>query len=174
MTLSQGIENMRILVSAHLTKILMLYGRLDSNYNARYLPITVGSLQLLINELEVIEKQNPTFKDILKENIDRRLNFSNVFLIPESLRINASIPGLRAGIRELAGPMINDYCKQDRLFLSNLDSIISEKTRITLFNRTKRNCELLKFCCNDKDVEILNSLKSWCVSETEGSRPANG
>jgi hypothetical protein len=170
MTASSGIENIRILVSAHLTKILMLYGRLDLDYNARYLPVTVSSLNSLINELEVIEKQNAELTAILKENIDRRINFSNVFLVPEVLRDNPTVSGLRAGLAELAAPIVAEYCEQDRMFLANLDPVISERTRATLFNRTKRNCELLYFCCREEDRERLKDLREWCELELEGRK----
>lgn len=162
-----GIENLRILISAHLTKILMLYGRLHTDYNARYLPVTINSLLLLINELEMIEKQNEGFSEILKENIDRRTNYSNVFLIPEALKDNATANGLRLGMCELAAPIIKGYCIEDRNFLINLDKQVSEKTRTTLFLRTQKNCELLVFCCPPEDLPALEALRDWCASELD-------
>jgi hypothetical protein len=170
MTDTPGIENMRTLISTHLTKILMLYGRLHTDYNARYLPVTVNSILVLINELEMIEKKFYSFDEILKENIERREKYSNVFLIPGQLATDPSTKGLRIAMCILASPIIQSYCEEDRRFLETLDGQISLKTKQTLFARTIRNCEMLRNCASAGDAEALETLKEYCrrrLAETE-------
>jgi hypothetical protein len=162
MTNTPGIENMRTLISTHLTKILMLYGRLHTDYNARYLPVTVNSILLLINELEMIEKKYYGFSDILKENIDRREKYSSVFLIPEELVREPNTKGLRTSMCALASKIVNAYCEEEKKFLLALNDQVSFKTRQTLYARTRRNCDLLQECCPPADLGELQSLRAFC------------
>lgn len=167
MTETPGIENMRTLISTHLTKILMLFGRLHTDYNARYLPVTVNSILVLINELEMIEKKFYGFEDILKENIDRREKYSNVFLIPSDLASDPTTQGLRTAMCALASPMIKSYCEEDRKFLETLNQQVSLKTRQTLFSRTKRNCDMLSACVSAEDTTALNELREYCEQKLQ-------
>jgi hypothetical protein len=165
MTEASGLENIRILISAHLTKILMLYGRLHGDYNTRYLPVTVSSILLLINELEHLEKKYYGFSDILAENIERREKYTNVFHIPDALQNNPTVKGLRDALVELVDPMLPSYCREDKKFLEALGANISLKTRQALFQRTLKNCELLTGFCSSGTNTTIQELKSWCDAE---------
>ena len=171
MTKAPGLENMRILVSSHLTKVLMLFGRLNLDYNPRYLPVTVNSIMLLINELEMMEKNSAEFSEILSENINRRVMHSNVFMIPVALKDNPDTKGLREATRELAAPLVKSYCIEEVMFLTTLSEPISPKTRSALFSRAKRNCEILRDLCNDEDVQDIEDLKDLCCKEISASEP---
>ncbi len=159
------IADPRLMISTQLTKILMLYGRLHSDYNARYLPITVNSALVLINKMEYLEKTYYGFSEILLENIERREKYSNVFSIPVSLLMDPSTNGLRAAMYKLASPLIKEYCEEDKRFLDNLDPSVSPETRHMLFSRTNNNCEFLSVFCQPKDMILLTELKNWCENE---------
>ncbi|MCE3226413.1 MAG: hypothetical protein K0S32_964 [Bacteroidetes bacterium] len=164
-TEGSGIENIRIVISTHLTKILMLYGRLHGDYNTRYLPVTVSSILMLISELEILEKKYYGFSDILAENIERRERYTNVFHIPSALQNNPSVKGLKGALTELTDPMLSSYCAEDKKFLQSLGVNISLKTKQALFQRTLKNCDLLKSYSIGDSVKNLNDLKSWCEAE---------
>jgi hypothetical protein len=146
----------------------MLYGRLNGDYNTRYLPVTVSSILMLITELEHLEKKYYGFSDILAENIERREKYSKVFLIPEALQKNPSAKGLRYALSDLTIPLLSSYCSEDRKFLENLGPSISVKTRRALFQRTIKNCDLLINFCGDKASNTLHALKQW--AETEAAK----
>ena len=165
------IENVRMLVSVQLTRILMLFGRLNADYNARYLPITVNSSLILINELEQVEKRYYGFSEIFFENIERREKHSQVFNIPSSLQTDPTISGLRAAMYKLASPLIKNYCEEDKNFLHSLEIGLPKKIRYILLSRTKNNCEFLSVFCLPKDAGLVSALKAWCENELLG--PAN-
>ena len=166
MSEASGIENIKVIVSTNLTKILMLYGRLSSDYNARYLPVTVSSIVYLINELEEIEKKYYGFSEILLENIQRRENYSKVFFIPDSLQAMPTINGLRQSLYQLMKPLIKNYVVTEKQFLEQeLNSSSSEKTKKLLFNKAKNNSEFLKTYCEPADTLLLNEMVNWCEME---------
>jgi hypothetical protein len=160
---ASGIENIKVVISTNLTKILMLYGRLSADYNARYLPVTVVSITNLINELEEIEKKYYGFSEILQENISRRENYSKVFLIPGCLQEKPSTAGLRQALYQLMRPLIKNYVKEDQQYLTQeLASPASDKTKKILLNKTVNNCEFLKAYCEATDGMLLTNLQKWC------------
>jgi hypothetical protein len=164
-TAEAEIENIRILISANLTKILMLYGRLNTDYNARYLPITVNSTLTVISELEQLQEKHGNFSEILHENIERREKFSTVFNVPSFLQMDPSINGLRSATYKLASPLIKDYCKEDKTFLMGLETNIRSGIKHFLFSRTRNNCEFLSVFSQSKDTALINDLKEWCEME---------
>ncbi|MGZ3900629.1 MAG: hypothetical protein ACXVO9_11110 [Bacteroidia bacterium] len=169
MTKGPGAENIRVLVSTQLTKVLMLYGRLNSDYNPRYLPITVNSILLIISELEMLESKFDDFAEILRENIERRERYSNVFMIPDALVNSPDTKGLRKAMQDLAAPLIKSYCVEDRIFLTTLSEQVSLKTRNTLLSRTMRHCMLLLASCRGEDLDTIEDLGNWCKSQLVAS-----
>jgi hypothetical protein len=166
MSEASGLENIKVIVSTNLTKILMLYGRLSSDYNARYLPVTVSSIIHLINELEEIEKKYYGFSEILQENIQRRENYSKVFFIPGSLQEMPSINGLRLSLYSLMKPLIKNYVREEKQFLQyEMKSPASEKTKRLLLNKARNNAEYLMTYCEAADTLLLNEFQNWCESE---------
>ena len=163
---TSGIENIKVIVSTNLTKILMLYGRLSSEYNARYLPVTVSSIVHLINELEEIGKNYCGFSEILHENIQRRENYSKVFFIPESLQRMPSITGLRQSLYQLMKPLIRNYVKEEKQFLQHeINSSTSNRTKKLLLNKALNNSEFLLAYCGPADTLLLNEMQNWCEAE---------
>lgn len=166
MSEASGIENIKVIVSTNLTKILMLYGRLSSDYNARYLPVTVSSIVNLINELEEIEKRYYGFSEILIENIQRRENYSKVFFIPDSLQAMPTINGLRQSLYQLMKPLIRNYVKEEKLFLlQEMNTQSSDKTKKLLLNKARNNAEFLTAYCEPVDTLLLSEMQNWCEAE---------
>ncbi|MBA3664226.1 MAG: hypothetical protein H0W61_08465 [Bacteroidetes bacterium] len=163
--MTPGSENIRTLVSTHLTKVLMLFGRMDSDYNPRYLPVTVSSVLVLLNELEMMGQKFEDLAGLLKENIERREKFSNVFLVPPTLLTQPDLQGLRLAMCELAQPLIKSYCEEEINFLKTLDEQVSTKTRNSLFSRARRSCGLLKGCASKEDLIDLCALQDLCERE---------
>jgi hypothetical protein len=166
-----GLENIRIKVSSSLTKILMLFGRLQPDYNIRYLPVTVSSLQGLIGELEQLEKKYYGFPEILKESIERRERYSRVIRIPGEVLGNPGTKGMRQALYQLSCPLIKSYCEKEKEFLiSSAD--ISEQMRLRLLDRARHHCELLFAWCYPEDSIHLLELKDWCSAEIRKFTPA--
>jgi hypothetical protein len=166
MSEASGIENIKVVISTNLTKILMLYGRLSSDYNARYLPVTVSSIVHLISELEEIEKRYYGFSEILVENIQRRENYSKVFFIPDLLQKTPTINGLRQSLYQLMRPLIKNYVKEEKQFLLHeMNSLSSDKTKQLLLNKARNNSEFLSAYCQPKDFLLLSEFRNWCETE---------
>jgi hypothetical protein len=166
MSEASGIENIKVVISTNLTKILMLYGRLSSDYNARYLPVTVSSIVHLISELEEIEKRYYGFSEILVENIQRRENYSKVFFIPDLLQKTPTINGLRQSLYQLMRPLIKNYVKEEKQFLlQEMSSLASDKTKQLLLNKARNNSEFLSAYCEAKDSLMLSEFRNWCETE---------
>jgi hypothetical protein len=166
MSEASGIENIKVVVSTNLTKILMLYGRLSTDYNARYLPVTVSSIVHLISELEEIDKKYYGFSEVLVENIQRRENYSKVFFIPDSLQAMPTINGLRQSLYMLMKPLIKNYVGEEKQYLiQEMKSLSSEKTKKLLLNKAKNNCEFLRAYCEPADTLLLTEMQNWCESE---------
>jgi hypothetical protein len=163
-----GPGNIRTNISTNLTKILMLFGRLQPGYNVRYLPVSVNSILYMISELDQIEKKYFGFSEILQENIERREKHSRVFSTPPALRSNPSVKGLRLALYELTWPLIKNYCAEEKNFLtSGAGKNVSKTTRTSLLARTQRNCELLFAWCLPQESILLLELKLWCEEELE-------
>jgi len=166
---TSGLENIKVTISTNLTKILMLYGRLSTDYNARYLPVTVSSIIHLINELEEIEKKYYGFSEILQDNITRRENYSKVFFIPDTLQAMPTVNGLRQSLYYLMKPLIRNYVKEDQHFLTQeLSTLTSDKTKKLLINKTKNNCEFLMAYCEAADTMLLTEMRNWCEEQLGG------
>jgi hypothetical protein len=166
-----GLENIRIKVSSNLTRILMLFGRLQPDYNVRYLPATVSSIQDLVGEMEQLEKKYYGFSEILKENIERRDKYSKLIQIPCHLRANPGTKGMRQSLYLLTCPLIKSYCEKEKSFLiSSVD--ISDQTRLRLLDRARQHCELLFAWCYPEDSIHLLELKDWCSEEIRKCVPA--
>jgi hypothetical protein len=174
MTEVLGFEHIRVQVSAHLTRIFLLFGRLDPHQNVRYLPVTVHSILSMIKELELIEKKYYGFGEIVRENIECRDKFLYGFDIRPLLIHNPTVKGLRAALYGLTCPVIKAYCKAEREFLVfGPGGGSSIATRQTLLKRTKKNCEDLFAWCLPEESILLLELKTWCeeqmVSENAGA-----
>jgi hypothetical protein len=158
----------RMLISTQLTKIFLLLGRLQPDYNPRYLPVTVSSILFLVNELDQLEKKVTGFSGILKENIELRQR-SEVFFIPKSLLASPDCQGLRTMLFELTNILIKSFCTEEKKFLSEgINPQISSMVRFTLLMRTEKNCKLLAALCGAENWLQLNELKRWCKSEMLG------
>jgi hypothetical protein len=166
-----GLESIRIRVSSSLTKIVMLFGRLQPDYNIRYLPVTVSSIQSLICDLEQLEKKYYGFQEILKESIERREKYSRVIRIPGHLLCNPGTKGMRQSLYQLSCPLIKSYCEKEKEFLIS-SAEISEQTRVRLLDRARHHCELLFAWCYPEDSIHLLELKDWCSAEIRKCVPA--
>jgi hypothetical protein len=166
MTSKPETENIRTTVSTHLSKILMLMGRLNPDYNSRYLPVTVTAVLYLVSELEQIEKNHGDFATILGENIERREKHLHVFDVPDTVKRNPTSKGIRLALYELADPLIKNYCEEEKMFLSSgLGPQVSRLVRLSMLMRTEKNCSLLSTLCKGNNCDRLQDLKQWCEAE---------
>jgi len=158
-------ETARVIISAHITEILMLYGRLHKHYNARYLPVTVSSIIGIILELEQISKELHDFDAVLTENIERRQKYSQAFKIPTLVHKMPTLGGLCLAMYDLANPLVLEYCTEEKKFLAEgLSVSLSKNTRCALLVRSVKYCNLLLTFNTDHRVQ-LEDLKSWCTLE---------
>jgi len=158
-----GQEDIRIQVSADLTNILRLYGKLQTEGDFRQIPDIINSILPLISGLEYKEQKYYGFSEILYENIEQVEKNSGVLNTPHILSADQGTKGLRKALYELTCPLIERYCSEERNFLSSkMGPGVSKKIKQNLLINAKANCGLLfAFCLPEESILILD-LKIWC------------
>jgi hypothetical protein len=147
----------------HLTKILVLFGRLNPEYNSRQLPLTVHLVHIHLRELDQLEKENPSFGDMFKESVEIRENYTKVFVIPYSLLSDPTLHGLVKVITELVDPLVRKYCEEERRALSvEIDGSKHADDIILMLKRTWENCRLLQKVSQPGSIKQLLALQVWC------------
>lgn len=154
------LEKLKTEVSIHLTRILVLFGRLVPDTTARYLPMTVNLIVPLIRELTELEKKNPHVRTLLKESIEIREKHSKVFVIPPQLLADPSIEGLRASMCALSDPLIERYCQEEKQFLES--ALLEQKTPEGFLARAMEDCDLMLRICTLSNVDRLIAFRNWC------------
>lgn len=146
-------------VSFAITRLLLLLGRLKTGYNARYLPVTVNSLQNLLRILEEKEVKSLEINNYISEIILRKEKFCKVFRIPDTLRDNPTISGFRSTISEICDTYITDFCKEERRFIGTQSDYT---LRLFLAQRAKKYCELLEQYAGSENQIVLGLFHTWC------------
>jgi hypothetical protein len=156
-------ENIRTQISIHLTKILVLFGRLNPEYNPRQLPLTVHLILIHLRELEQLETDNHEFGVSFRESVEIRENYTKVFVIPFLLLDEPTLGGLRKVISELVDPLVGRYCEEERKALSQEidNSRHTDDVRLML-SRTRENCRLLRTVSLPPSAKKLSELQVWC------------
>jgi hypothetical protein len=159
-------EDTRIIVSDHLTNILLLMGRLEPVCHLLSLPSTLKLLMPLIHKLEDLGKNNINFQDIFKENIVVREKHSKVFSIPMSLRRDPTIHGLCSTVYRMADSMIRKYCNEEKKrIVAELDNKQDRKEKTELLMKAIDDFTyLIKYCTPENKALIQNSI-TWCRFE---------
>jgi very-short-patch-repair endonuclease len=158
-------ENTRTQISIHLTKILVLFGRLNPEYNPRQLPLSVHLILIHLRELEQLDAEEEEFKALFRESVEIRENYTKVFVIPVTLLNNPTLEGLKQVISELVDPLVYRYCVEEKKALSaEVDGSKHPDDIRLMLSRTRENCRLLQSVSRTANAKFLQELQSWCES----------
>jgi hypothetical protein len=156
-------ENLRTKISDHLTNILLLMGRLNSEYNPANLPGTLRQLFPFVIRLELLEKTHEDFEREFRENVLVRKNHSDVFDIPASFLQDPTIHGLRSVLADLADQRAASYCEELHKFIKEeLNSAKPVRAKYLLLTKVREDCEFLISVCSEKNYPVLAKLDKQC------------
>jgi hypothetical protein len=160
------IDDIRAIISDHLTNILLLVGRLDSSHNPRNLPVTLTLLMPVVQKLRELECRHSSFPEVLRESLVIREKYTKVFSIPMSIRRDPTVNGILVTVNRLANSLVKKYCEEEkRLVAGMLNSNSRRKDKSELVEQTLKNLAfLLNFCSSDNKALLLK-LSSWCEFE---------
>src|ERR1051326_1009533 len=159
-TYTFNMDDTRTEVSVNLTKILVLFGRLGPDTNARQLPATLAHIAPLLGELEKMRAKNPEFDLILRQSIEVREKYSKVFRIPQVLSADPTIEGLRTANAQLAARVVRSYCRETKKIFQELGA---KATRELLFE-TVNDCRLIASVLREEEPKLIE-LMYWCEME---------
>lgn len=158
-------ENYRTQISILLTKTLVLFGRLHPESNPEQLPHTLSQLLALVQDLKKLEQSGKDFPKILKDSIELRHNYSEVFAIPPNLVREPTIQGIYAALRTLVDPLVVPYCENQRKLLSPSGRVSPARREALL--KTREHCTLLSAYCSHGNITALKTLQDWCETELD-------
>ncbi|HEY6159891.1 MAG TPA: hypothetical protein VI112_01675 [Bacteroidia bacterium] len=155
-----SVDDTRTEVSVNLTKILVLFGRLGPDTNARQLPATLAHIEPLISELEQMRLKDPAFDLILRQSIEVREKHSKVFRIPQVLLADPTIEGLRSANAQLAARVVRSYCRMTKKIFQELGA----KATRELLTETVNDCRLIASALREEEPKLIELLY-WCEME---------
>ncbi|MFL5728425.1 MAG: hypothetical protein ACJ75J_02960 [Cytophagaceae bacterium] len=160
------INDIRSIVSDHLTNILLLVGRLDSSQNPRNLPITLTLLMPMVQKLSDLERRHRSFPAVLRESIVIREKYTKVFSIPMGIRRDPTVNGILTTVNKLTNSLVKRYCEEEkRIVAGMLNSESRKKDKSDLVEQALKNLRLLLNYCSGENQALLLRLSSWCEFE---------
>ena len=162
-------EKLRSDISNYLTKILVLFSRLDPDAKTRNLPDTIHEFVKVVRRLEQLEHNYPEFVQIFAENIEIREKHSKVFIIPNTILNDPSLNGIKNALTLYLDPLVKRYSVEQQQFVKNElrnKKDISRK-RILLENM-RNDCKMMGQLCSAHNIPVFNNLITWCEMELSG------
>ena len=162
-------EKLRSEVSNHLTKILVLFSRLDPDAKTRTLSETLHEFVRVIGKLEQLEKKYSEFGKILAENIEIREQHSKVFVIPNTILNDCTINGIKKALTLYLDPLIRRYSVEQQKYIKSELRYKKDVQRCrVLLSNMRSDCKIIGQYCSAHNMPVIENLFTWCEMELSG------